>query len=799
MKIQKVFLTLIIALTGFYLSSCDNKEDKLNKYLDRGDTYFENQEYIKAQLEYRNAAKISPTNTRAIYSIGLTEEAQGHLQSAISAYLIAEQQDQNYEPAILKLAQIFLTAQKHSDSKIRVDRLLAQNPDNTDAHALNASLYLKNKNYEAAKKEIELTLAKDPENIIAHSVRYGIYMAQKQYSKALDAIDKALELHPEETSLLLLKATAYSEQNDIDNVTKTYEEIFRTNPESIKFRFDLVKIMTSSDLNEKAEQILRKTVEDFPDNPEAKKRLSSLVETRKGMSAAEKEIRSYIENTPNEKMYHLWLADLYIRNKLDDLAISTLKNVINTDQDEWISLNARTSLAGIQLSRGDLELASRLIESVLAKDVNNKDALLIRSGLEFALGDYQKAISDLRTIIRDTPQMTRASRTLAEALLIQGHSNLAIDTLEQAYSTDPGNLGTQVRLAQIYASEKNNKKAMELLSSVTETAPSYPIAWESIARLEIENKKWGKAKEAIEKLEDLENQKTLATFLKGQVYAGEGKKDLAFNTYMEIIENNPLSPITEHAISSMLSLSSEPEHLQKTKEFILSLDKKTATLNTVLGGLYAAQGQNDKAEQAFMEAIKMKPVSQGTFIALAKILIYQGKTDKALYILEEGEKMVPSETEASMIRADLLLSQKNDVEGAIKIYRKLLAYNSNLDTAANNLAQIIADYKSYDKKALEIARLEAERFINSNNPYYLDTLGWVYLKLELLPQAKPLLKKAVEMTEKNPNPQILYHYGKLLFENGQKEEAKTYLEQAVASNIKFHGHEEAEKLLNKIK
>ena len=98
-KIRSLVRLLICITFVPFLASCDNPENKTEKYIIRGDALFAEKDYVRAKLEYKNAARISPTNPKVIYSLGLVEEAQGNIIEALKAFMVAEQQNRNYAPA----------------------------------------------------------------------------------------------------------------------------------------------------------------------------------------------------------------------------------------------------------------------------------------------------------------------------------------------------------------------------------------------------------------------------------------------------------------------------------------------------------------------------------------------------------------------------------------------------------------------------------------------------------------------------------------------------------------------------
>ncbi len=106
---------------------------------------------------------------------------------------------------------------------------------------------------------------------------------------------------------------------------------------------------------------------------------------------------------------------------------------------------------------------------------------------------------------------------------------------------------------------------------------------------------------------------------------------------------------------------------------------------------------------------------------------------------------------------------------------------------ANNLASLLTDHKG-DKASLERAKQLAAPFESSGQPALLDTLGWVYYKLNDVDRALPLLKKAVDGAPKSGV--LHYHLGMAYYKKGDKAAAKDQLTRAFATAEKFTGEDE---------
>jgi tetratricopeptide (TPR) repeat protein len=381
---------------------------------------------------------------------------------------------------------------------------------------------------------------------------------------------------------------------------------------------------------------------------------------------------------------------------------------------------------------------------------------------------------------------------------MQGHLDLAIDTLSQTTEIDPANFNAQIRMAQLYHMRGDSKHAADLLNFVTKANPGNPAGWETTARVAIDAKEWLKAQAAINVLDGIEGQHMTATFLKAEILALNGKADEAIATYKQVIDTDPASPLAEHALPTLIGLYRSQNHLDIAAQYIEGLKADTPFITTALGECDSELGKTDQAATSFDKAIAAHPAFQAPYLNRAELYIKNKQPDQAIEILRQAAAAVPGDFRAPMMAADVLNDTGNHTQ-AIAIYNELLKRNPELGAAANNLAETIADYQYDDTAALDRARQTAERFIGSGNPLLLDTLAWVYYRQNNIEQAETVMKQAVSIDAKLKLPaQMHYHYGAILAKSGHPAEAKAELQQATADNATYPGKDEAQKLLTEL-
>lgn len=790
-------IALIAASAAFFFYDNDTPLEKAAKYIKRGDVLFERGEFKKARLEYKNAAKIIPTDVEVEYRWGLVDEAEGDVRGALSAFMQAEQQDPHFHKAKLKVAHYHLIGNSLEESQKRVDNVLSKDPENTEAHAINAALFLRKKDFANTEKEARFALAKDPANITAISVLTGMYLEQNERAKAEEVLTEGIKLNPKDTSLLMLKAKLYETPLNIEKINETYSEIFKLKPKDVGLRIYLANVYISAQKIDEAESVLRQATSDIEDSWQIKHELVNFLARNRGLEAVEKQIFSYMEQYPKNNELYLWLADIYLANDNTEKAIDILEQVIAKDSDDKYSLNAKTSLANINFISGNKDTAKKIVEAVLIKSPKNPKALLVRANIFISEGDYQLAVSDLRSIIHSQPQSMEALSLLAEVLLLQGYKDLAIETLNQLIDIDPTNQPALVRLAQLYSLNGNNEQALKILTSVNKSAPGYAIGWENTARTAISMKDFETASFALKNLYKIEGQQLTATYLEGQISAGSDNNKEAISYYTKVIDADPTSPLAEHALYSLVEThNNNPTALENITRYIASLKTDSPYVNTILGECYIKLGKKDLAASAFDKAIANNPSNQSPYINRAKIYVEQDSNDKALKLLKIAAEKIPTDIRASMMEADILRIMGKYKE-AVELYDTILTNNPKVDAASNNMAAIIADNEYNKPEALQKAQRAVEQFSYSGNPLFLDTLGWVYYRQGKFEQAQKIMERGLKINP-NASPEMHYHFGAILWKNGNIEKAKEELSLAIEDGNNFPELENAKNILREL-
>jgi predicted Zn-dependent protease len=792
MKVRLIRLTIIIGLISLGLCCCGTPQQKEARYLKEGDRLYKQGDLEKARVEYRNAMRIAPADASVVYRIGLIDDSEGKFHDAYVNFSNAEQLDSHFNPAKLKLAEYYLAAGQYDDAKERIDVALSEAPNDAQGLAILAAYLLQRKQYNNAENTAHHSLAYDPNNTLAYAILIGTYRAQNDMPHAMAAAQDGLVKTPDDKTLLQLQAELYEQQGALDKAVTTYNALFKVAPTEAKYRLQLVDDLLKERQIDQAEAVLRDGVSALPQDWQLKRQLVLFIAKYRDAEQTEKEIRTIMVANPDRTEPIDWLVNMYITGNKEDSATAFLRQIISQNKYDAVWFDAMASLARIDYVKGDLEGTHQLADEALAKDANNLEAQFINARLTANQGDLDQAVIALRGIIRDQPQAKEAYLLLSDILVQQGHTDLAIETLNQFNDLAPLDVESQVHTAQLYALNGEMRRAKELLLTAAKTDPNYAPEWVLAANLSLGEKDWATVDAATEKLTTLPGQNSEALLLHGERLALTNKMAEAITIFSGIISADPSTPIAEQALQVLYQAYRSTQQYEAGARYLASLKPQTPLVSTLLGQCYEQLGDDEKASAAFNKAIVGHARMQAPYLGQAAIFLRQHKENAALEVLDQGAASDPHDMRAPLSRAQLLETLGHS-DLALKIYINLYNKNPDNDLVANNYAELIADHFYKDVALVDRAHQITERFAASSNPLLLDTVGWVYYRQNLIAEAMTIFVRASGLAKDLP-PQFHYHYGAILMAADRRSEAHEELRQATAGNYNYPGSEEAKQL-----
>ena len=768
-----------LVIGSFMLVGCGSQASREARYIERGEAYLAQGQFVKARIEFRNAGRLVPTDPRVPYLIGLVAEREGDLRGAFGAYRAAVTQSPQFAPALLKLAQYYIEAGQLDKATACVHQVLAKAPGDAQGLALEGSLALHMQHAAKALALARQALSHAPDNATAIAVEVGAEVALGQLRNAEAHARAGLGRHPDSVELARLEIAVFEKAGETADALAGYQRLLDRDPRDGALRREFVQTCAAAGRLDFAEATLRAESKRFPRDVSVTAGLIDFLNRFQGAAAAEAEVRKRIATSPGNVADGFLLAELEINHGQLDEAVAVLKQIAQQQGYSPDGLNALTALANIDWARDDQPATAALVHTVLAHAPDNPQAMYLQAAMAFRAGRLQSAVDDLRGVLAQRSQEPKALALLAEVLVRQGHLDLAVQTLEQLVASQPTDWHARVRLAQLAHLSGDESIATSELGKVTKAQPGYAPAWETLARIAIEAHDSDAATKAIARLEALPGQAELAKVLAAQLALVDGQTLTGESALMSVISQDPTSPLAKNALALLVASTSSRDALAQLRSFLLSLGSRDADIQTVLAECDIALHDTNDAATVLDAVIAMHPSDPRPYLERARLQLAAGRPEQAVTLLRTAATLDHTDDRADLMLATVL-QQQGDIAEVQAIYQRLLNRDPGLDDVANNLAELIADTE-YDKPAaLANARYIAERFIDSPDPRKQDTLAWVYFRLGKIDRAMTIAEKL--LPQHGLAPQVHYHLAMILRAAGQEAEARAQLRQAVTGS-----------------
>jgi len=322
--------------------------------------------------------------------------------------------------------------------------------------------------------------------------------------------------------------------------------------------------------------------------------------------------------------------------------------------------------AQVELKKGDAEKALAMLRGVPPENSHFHAARKVMADL------YLKHRNDRRMYAVCYEELAKANPSvssymaLGEAYMEVSEPQKAISAFERALRAKPGDAALASRIGKVLVTTHDYVKAIEYYSSSLQKDGTRAKLRHDLAELYLELKKYEQAKKELGVLladedaadrdaEELVQQ--VASFrLLARVHREEGQLADAEKALMK-------ARAAQSAALSKIRVES-PDQLAAQRE-------AAAELCCELGVHYEAQKDAERAATFFQEALKHAEAHEKSSLALARLHLGRGELDAAQTLCVTLMKIDPTNQDASMILADLML-QKNEWEAAIYHFQQLL-------------------------------------------------------------------------------------------------------------------------------
>ncbi len=738
-------LTVLLIASTLVLAGCESAKQRAEKHYEAGMALLKKGDVDRALVEFRNVFKLDGQNLKARLTYARLVRERGKVTEAYSQYLlVAEQYPDNLE-ARLALAEMAIDSNNWKEAQRHGRQAYKIAPDDPLAQVINATL-----DYQAAAVAKDRTAAADPAGkvqallqanpdnrplaLIAYRVLIDRAITSPDPASAMPLLDKATALDPKNFAWQMLKLRLLAKAGDQQAVGADLNGLYTLFPQNQNVRNLLITwYMQQKDLAG-AEAFLRRVADDTaksgaPDATAAaqKARLNvvQFLQQTSGQKAAMAELDRLIAAEPDNIVYRAAKEGMIFASGQRAQAIAALQALLKNAPDNPDTRNVKVALARMLVTTGNNVGARALVEEVLASDPGHVTALKMKAAWLIEEDKPGDAIIALRTALDQDPKDPQILTLMGQAQERNGARDLAGQQYAAAVQVSGMAVPETLQYASFLIQDNRLDPALSVIENSLRVHPRDASLLTARANLLIRMQQWQNAANAVDQLRavgtppaiDTANKLQAALLLKQQ------KIDQTIS-FLDSLTKGADANIA--SVAAVVQTQVRDGKIDAARSYLDGLLAKTPddpNLRFLRAGIYVLQDKPDAAEKIYRALIAEQPNDMRPMQALYKVLQVTGRGADAQKLLDETLAKHP-DSAALLVMQATALEQAQDFEGAIAIYEKLYAKNSNNLVLANNLASMLTSYRS-DTKSLERAFAIAARLNGTKVPAFQDTYGWI--------------------------------------------------------------------------
>lgn len=618
------------------------------------------------------------------------------------------------------------------------ETVLVLDRENRRAHGIRGAIFALTGQKELARKELSFLQKVKEQEFYLDFITAVIQAQDGNLTEAQMNLDKAMQKDPDHPVATYYAGSLKLARGELDGAKQVFSAVLQMQPDFVPALAGLGQISLQQHNLAKAAEFYQKSAKQEPENIIYRKQLLDIYQQSGQKEAADREIKQLLYYTPG-------IRQSYLKQGMQLLAEGSYPQAVEL-ADKVVSIYSKIPEAyyikgAAQINLHDLAAGLGNIELFISEKKYSPQAHHYAGMAYLAAGDFSNAEKHYTKAIGLNPEMGRSFIPLTIIEQLKGNYDLALEGLRLALSEGEPPEFIHYLSAHILLSKGDKAGYQKKMKEATGL----------IGGLQLEPEGVDLAENVIEQFAKQRNL-LLIYFFNGWY----GKTFEASNTLIKFKKDDQVAWYYK-ALSQIAHR--KPENAIESFQQLVRINPGSTAVQMRLGQLYVKNGDHAKAAETFKKVITDNPEYYPAYIALGDVL-YQTKAE----------------------------------ESAIETYEKAMEKDPETADAYQRLAAIFCEKPEKIDAALLLA--EKAKKLRPEDPYSLDTLGWIYVRKGEPKKAIQILEEAIKGQPQDPV--IQYHLGMAYYEDNKPEEAKKNLTNAVAFSGNFRGYDNARKILEKI-
>ncbi|MBT1070901.1 XrtA/PEP-CTERM system TPR-repeat protein PrsT [Pelotalea chapellei] len=686
----------------------------------------------KAQSLLQAVIQADPQGKKAYYMLAELEKGLGNTDKAQELYRKLLEINQSETFAAYKLGLILLEKEELDKAESVADGLIKSYPAKGDGHRLKGLVKFHRKEYADAINSL-LTANKYAPSLEGFYFLGLCYYNRGELESALSQFRKILDNVPTSRQARIMTATVLLTQKRIDDAITEINRVLEQNSQDALAHNLLGNAYMAKGMFDEGMHELNRATKLDPKVVDAYLKKGYFYFSRGKNNEGEAELATAVQAAPDALSSRLLLASYYQRGGKTAKALSLLRAGLTGKKSDAPLYN---SIAAVLFSDNKRDEGIKNLQKAKQLDPVFPASYQNLATFYAASGNYDKAIDEYATLLRNDPANVQAMLAIAGLYEVKGKQSDALAYYRKAHDT--GKPAAVLALAAYHAKQKETDKALKVLD-------------ESI-------KSDGRNVTAME--------------MKGRILVGEKKYKEALKVFDDIDTANPDAGVALK-INTYVLMNAPAKALEQARRIIAKYPS-SARGYLVLASIYESQKDYTSALAEVKKGLRVDPLNVQALLTEGRIHELRNERDLAMTSYADALRK-KSDFVPALFAQGALLDSSGKKKEAITKYREVLEKTPSYVPALNNLAYLYADGWGNKEEALRFAVTAFRQ--DPGNAGIMDTLGYVLLKNGRKDDAKKVLEQAVKLLPNNPS--VAYHLALVYKESGEASKAAQTLQKAL--------------------
>lgn len=332
-------------------------------------------------------------------------------------------------------------------------------------------------------------------------------------------------------------------------------------------------------------------------------------------------------------------------------------------------LSTRIFLIVSFLIAGSLLLSAQKLskkEQKLLKEeqtLRQAEEFFVEGNKDFILGRFDKATDYFARALKLMPENAAFNYKLADSYAQQNNNEKAIFYAQKAHSVDSKNRFYGILLAQLYERTKKYKEAIKVYEKIVENHDGSDELLLNIANLQVFTNDFSGALKTYNKLEELYGLNEEIIRQKQLLYLKQNKLDEAILEWKKLIASNPDDQNLVIDLANLLFVNNRNSEAKKLLEETMAKNPDSPYASLMLSEVYKKEGKKQEAKVELQKAFASPNLNIDAKIGVLISMIRQIQADTTIKseLIELGNTLVkvhPNESKAFAMNGDILAIQE---------------------------------------------------------------------------------------------------------------------------------------------